>query len=132
MCSSWDEDVMTKYVKQRKPLLSKSRSRSKDKKPSEVNVLSVRLRSSAENSCATLAVSGDSGSVSGISEAMVDQLISSQVNKLYESFAASMEASFVAIQNMMDSKLGNVQDVTDLSFPAPLPVPVQLSPSQGR
>ena len=79
MCSSWDEDVMTKYVKHRKSLLSKSRSRSKDKKPSEVNTSSVRSRSFSEDSCAIPAGPGDSGSVSGISEARVDQLISSQV-----------------------------------------------------
>ena len=70
--------------------------------------------------------------MSGITEARVDQLISTQINKLSESFAASAAASFVAIQDMRDSKLSNGQDVTNLSFSASSPVPVRLSPSQGQ
>ena len=80
---------MTKCVKYRKSLLSKSRSRSKDIKPLEVNTSSVSSRSSSEDSCATPASSGDSGSESGITQARVDQLISTQINKLSESFADS-------------------------------------------
>ena len=57
-CFSWDEEVKTKYVKHRKSLLSKSRSRSKDKRPSEVSTSSVRLCSSSKDSCATLRVLG--------------------------------------------------------------------------
>ena len=118
-CSSWDEELMTKYVKHRKSLLSKSRSRSKDKKPSEVNTSSVRSRSSSEDLCATPAVSGDSDFVSGISEARVDQLISTQINKLSVSFAASMEASFVAVRHMIDDKLGNMQMLPTFLFQPP-------------
>ena len=39
-CSSWEDDVMTKYVKHMKSLALKSQSRSKAKKPSEVNTSS--------------------------------------------------------------------------------------------
>ena len=132
-CSSWEDDVVTKYVKNKKSLASKLRSRSKAKKPSEVNTSSVRSRSSSEDSCATPSGSGDSVSITSLTEARVQQLISSQLNKLSDSFAASMEASFVNIQQMIDIRLAsNVEDVHNRSFSTPSPVPVLLSPSQGQ
>ena len=52
-CSSWEDDIMSKYVEHRRPLASKSRSLSKDEKHSEVNTSNVRSHSSSEDSCAT-------------------------------------------------------------------------------
>ena len=89
-CSSWEEDVMSKYVKHRKSLVSKSRSRLKDKKPWEVNTSDVRSRSSSEDSCATPAGSRDAGSVTGLTETRVEQLITSQLRKLSDFLAPSM------------------------------------------
>ena len=68
---------MTKHVKHMKSLASNSRSRSKAKKPGEVNTSSVKSCSSYEDSCATPSGFGDLVSVVGLTEARVEQLISS-------------------------------------------------------
>ena len=124
---------MLKYVKHMKSLANKSRPR-KAKKPSEVKFSDARLRSSPGDLGATPSGSADASSVACVTEARVEELISCQISKLSSSFAPSMDASFVNIKHMIDSRLSSSvsQDVSNHSFSAPSRVPVFLSPSQGQ
>ena len=106
----------------------------KAKKPLEINSSDSGLRSSSGDSSAIPSGSANSGSIAGVSEAKIVDLISCQISYLSSSFAASLEASFVQIEALIDSKLSRhvSQDVSNPSFAAPLPVPVHLSLAQGR
>ena len=105
-CSSWKDKFMLKYVKHMKSLANKSRPR-KAKKPSEVKFSDARLRSSPGDSGATPSGSADASSVACVTEARVEELISCQISKLSSSFAPSMDASFVNIKHMIDSRLSS-------------------------
>ena len=72
---------MLKYVKHMKSLASKPRSLTKAKKPLEVRTSDIRSRSSSGDSGATPSGSGDSVSVAAITEARVEELISTQHSK---------------------------------------------------
>ena len=81
-CSSWGDVFMLKYVKHMKALASKSSS-CEAKKPLEVKPSGARLRSSAGDSGATPSGSAVSGSIAGVTETEVEELISaSSVNYL--------------------------------------------------
>ena len=56
------------------------------------------------------------------------------MSQLSDSLAASMEASFINMESLIDSRISQHfrQDVNNASFPAPSPVPVCQSPSQGQ
>ena len=112
-----------------KSLESKSKYR-KAKKPSEIKSCDSGLRSSSGDLSATPSGPADLGAVAGVSEARIVDLIFGQISYLSSSFAASMEASFVQIEALIDSKISRhvSQDVSDPSFSAPSPVLVSLSP----
>ena len=56
------------------------------------------------------------------------------MSQLSNSLAASMEASFVNMETLIDGRISHhvSQDVPNRSFTAPSPVLVRQSPSQGR
>ena len=70
----------------------------------------------------------------GISEARILESISTSMSQLSDSLAASMEASFINMETLIDDRIFHhvSQDVPNRSFTAPSPVPVRQSPSQGR
>ena len=49
-CSSWEDEVMTKYVRHMKSLATKQRSRAKCKRPSDTKTLDDRSHSSSGES----------------------------------------------------------------------------------
>ena len=126
-CESWSTDVMSKYVKHCKSLDSKS---GKSKKSDE----SALRSSSGESSSAPLDSAGSHSDSGGIFEARVLELISNSMSQLSDSLAASLEASFVNMETLIDNRISHhvSQDVPNRSFIAPPPVPVCQSPSQGR
>ena len=76
-CSSWEDELMVKYIKHMKSLASKSKPKAKNKKSVDVIPLSVRSCSSSEDSSAAPLGSGDSFSVNPLTEDRVAQLIAS-------------------------------------------------------
>ena len=120
-CEAWSEQVMTKYVKYRKSLDSKSKAK-KEKKTSSSDQAS--LSSSRDSN-----VSLSSAASAGVSEARVTELISSQLGHFSASFAASMQASFDNIRSFIDERFAS-QDVQPESNPSP--VPVYLGPRQTQ
>ena len=91
-----------------------------------VKTSEVRCRSSSGDSGATPSGSGESVPTSLVTEARVEELIFSHMSHLSSSFAAFMEASFVSIEKMIDSRLASSvsQSMSNRSFSAPSPVPV--------
>ena len=115
-CSAWEAELMVKYVKHMKSLASKSKSKAKSKKSVDVMPSSMRSRSSSEDSSAAPSGSGDSFSANPLTEDRVAQLIASQMSKLSESFATSMEVSFANIQSMIDNRLASHANMSNHSF----------------
>ena len=117
---------MSKYVKHRKSLDSKSK---KARKSDETSSCSSSVESSAVPS-----VSGGSHSDSWVlTEARVLELISSSFSQLSESLSALMDFSFANMETMINDRMSYVsQDVPNRSFSALSPVPVRQSPCQGR
>ena len=89
-CASWEDDVMNRYVKHMKSLTTKSRSRTKSKRSLDVKTSDVRSRSSSGDLDATTSGSGKLIPASSVTEARVEELISSLMSHLSSSFAASM------------------------------------------
>ena len=60
-------------------------------------------------------------------------MISSHMLQVSSFFAASMEASFLNIEQLINDELANSlsEVVSNPSFAAPSPVPARQSPSQG-
>ena len=125
-CSSWDDEVMNRNVKHMKSLVKKSRSRAKCRRSLDAKTSDVKSRSSSGISGATPLGSGESIPASSVSEARVEELISSHMSRMSSSFAAYMEASFVNIEKMIDARLASnaSQNMSNFSFSAPSPVPV--------
>ena len=129
-CSLWPSDVFNKYVKHRRSLISKSRSKKS------------RKDSSGAVPCKSPVVGrGDQGTVndpipsSGISEDRVKSLISDSFASLSQSFAASMRESFAKIDDLIShciSEANISQDVSNPSFSGSPHVPIHLSLGRER
>ena len=123
------DDIMNKYIKHRKSLDFKSRKSKKCKKDES------RFRSSSGDSNVTpLGSLGSHSQGGGLSESRVVDMISTSMSQLSNSLAAAMEASFINMESLIDSRISQHfrQDTNNASFSAPSPVPVRQSPSQGR
>ena len=125
-CEDWSEEVMTKYVKYRKSLDSKSKV-CKVKKTSSSGQAS---HSSTRDSNVGFA----SAALAAVSEARVTELIVQQLGQFSSSFAAFMEASFANIRSFIDDKFAgqDSQPETNPSFVDSSPVPVNLGPRQTQ
>ena len=125
-CEAWSEEGMTKYVKYRKSLDSKSKAK-KEEKTSFSDQAS--LSSSRDSN-----VSLSSAASAWVSEAKVTELISSQLGQFSASFAASMQASFDNIRAFIDERFAgqDVQPESNPSFADSSPVPVDLGPRQTQ
>ena len=124
-CEGWSEDVMLKYIKYRKSLDSKSKSK-KEKKIASSDQAS--LPSSRDSN-----VSQASAASAGISEARVAELISMQLGQFSSSFAATMQASFDNIRTFIDDRFAQeCQLEPNPSIPDSSPVPVDLGPRQAQ
>ena len=106
-CSSWEDDVMNRYVQHMKSLATKSRSRAKCRKSVDSMTSDARSCSSSGDSVANPSGSGAFVSATAVLEARVQELISSHVSQLSSSFAASMEASFLNIEKVIDDRLAS-------------------------
>ena len=84
---------MFKYVKYRKSLDSKSKSKKDEKTTSSEQAL---LSTSGDSS-----VGFTSAALAGVSEARVTELISAQLGDFSSSFAASMQVSFENIRTFI-------------------------------
>ena len=120
----WSEEAMLKYVKYRKSLDSKSKSR-KEKKISASSD-QASLPSSRDSN-----MSQASAASAGISEARVAELISLQLGEFSSSFAATMTASFDNIKSFIDDRFAE-QLEPNPSIPDSSPVPVDLGPRQAQ
>ena len=119
-CQSWSDDIMNKYIKHRKPLDSKSR---KSKKSEKSEKDESRFRSSSGDSNVTpLGSVGSHSQGGGLSESRVLEMISTSMSHLSDSLAASMEASFINMESLIDSRISQHfrQDVTNAFFQLPL------------
>ena len=125
-CEGWSEEAMLKYIKYRKSLDSKSKSK-RDKKIS-ASIDQASLPYSRDSN-----VSQASAASAGISEARVAELISMQLGEFSSSFAATMQASFDNIKTFIDDRFAQETrlkpnpSVSDSS-----PVPVDLGPRQAQ
>ena len=86
-CEACSEEVMLKYVKYRRSLKSKTKSKKDDKTSTYSDQAS--LPSSRDSN-----VSQASAASVGVSEARVAELIAEQLGQFSSSFAATMQASF--------------------------------------
>ena len=125
-CSSWADDVFEKYVKYRRSLISKSKSK---KLKGSMKDLSGKLPcKSLGNKSQDESAVGDSSVAqsTNLSEDRVRELISSSLMDFSSSFASSMEESFAKINSLVDSKLSaqeNIsQDATNFSFSGESPL----------
>ena len=117
-CEGWSEEMMIKYVKYRKSLDSKNKSK-KDKKTSASS--DQALLPSSRDPDVSLA----SAASAGVSEARVAELISEQFGQFSSSFAASMQASFDNIKSFIDDRFAqDSQPEPNPSFSDSSPVPV--------
>ena len=123
-CEGWSEEAMLKYVKYRKSLESKSKSR-KEKKISASSD-QASLPSSRDSN-----LSKASAASAGISEARVSELISFQLGEFSSSFAATMKASFENIKSFIDDRFAERLEpnpsISDSSL-----VQVDLGPRQAQ
>ena len=124
-CEDWSEEAMLKYVKYRKSLDSKSKSR-KEKKISASSD-QASLPSSRDSN-----VSQASAASAGISEARVAELISMQLGEFSSSFAATMQASFDNIKSFIDDRFAETQLEPNPSITDSSPVLVDLGPRQAQ
>ena len=117
---------MTKYVKYRKSLDSKSKVR-KEKKTSSSDQASLP---SIRDSNVGLV----SAALAGISENRVSELIAEQLGQFSSSFAASMQASFDNIRSFSDDRFASQvsQPETNPSIADSSPVPVDLGSLQTQ
>ena len=124
-CEAWSEEVMTKYVKYRKSLDSKSKA--KKEKTSSSDQASL---SSSRDSNVSLTFRSFGWGIG----ARVTELISLQLGQFSASFAASMQASFDNIRAFIDERFASqdVQPETNPSFADSSPVPVDLGPRQTQ
>ena len=95
ICTDWSEDHMTKYMKHRKSLVSKSRAK-KERKELKVKEKSGVDTSSTSSNVSALD-SGKSSEQSHVSEDRVMQLITSSLSDFSKSLASSMQESFTSI-----------------------------------
>ena len=105
MCSSSADDVFEKYVKHRRSLISKSKSK---KLRGSMKDSSGKLpcKSLGNKSQGELAVEDSSVAQStNLSEDRVRELISASLMDFSSSFASSMEETFSRINSLIDSKL---------------------------
>ena len=124
-CEGWSEEAILKYIKYRKFLDSKSKSK-KDKKIS-ASTDQASLPSSRDSN-----VSQASAASAGISEARVE-LILMQLGKFSSSFAATMQASFDNIKTFIDDRFAQeTQLEPNPSVSDSSPVPVNLGPRQAQ
>ena len=131
-CQSWYDDIMNKYIKHRKSLDSKSR---KSKKCEKTEKDESRFCSSSGDSNVTpLGSVGSHSQGGGLSESRVLDMISTSVSQLSNNLAASLEASFINMESLIDSRIPqHFRQVTNnATFSAPSLVLVRQSPSQGR
>ena len=133
-CSSWEDDVMTKYVKHMKSLANKSRSRAKCRRSTDAKTLDDRSCSSSGDLSANPSSLRYLDSAVPLSEARVEQMIASQISRLSSSFSSSMTSSFLNIEQLINDRLAHFisQDVPNRSFSAPSSVSIRQSPSQER
>ena len=108
-CSAWTDDVMHKYVKHRKSLDSKSH---KNKKSDKEKDDSFSCSSSVESNVTPLGSIDSHSSGGGLSEARVLELFSSSIGQLSESLTASMQASFINMENLTPYRLSDVKNVS--------------------
>ena len=124
-CEGWSEEAMLKYIKYRKSLESKNKSK-KDKISASADQAS--LPSSRDSN-----VSQASAALAGISEARVAELISMQLGEFSSSFAATMQASFDNIKTFIDDRFAQeTQLEPNSSVSDSSPLPVDLGPRQAQ
>ena len=122
----WSEEAMLKYIKYRKSLDCKSKSK-KEKKISASSD-QASLPSSRDSN-----VSQVSAALAGISEARVAELISMQLGEFSSSFAATMQASFDNIKTFIDDRFAQeTQLEPNPSVSDASPVLVDLGPRQAQ
>ena len=116
---------MTKYVKHRKSLDSKSKVRKEKKTSSSDQGSLLSTRDS---------VSLASAASAGVSETHVNELIAEQLGQFSSSFAASMQASFDNIRSFIDDRFASQvsQPETNPSIADSSPVPVNLDSRQTQ
>ena len=125
-CEGWSEEAMLKYIKYRKSLDSKNKSK-KDKKIS-ASADQASLPSSRDSNVSQASVAS-----AGISEARVAELISMQLGEFSSSFAATMQASFDNIKTFIDDRFAQeTQLEPNPSLSDSSPVPVDLGPRQAQ
>ena len=125
-CEGWSEEAMLKYIKYRKSLDSKSKSK-KEKKISASSD-QASLPSSRDSN-----VSQDSAALAGISEARVAELISMQLGEFSSSFAATLQASCDNIRTFIDDKFAQeTQLEPNPSVSDASPILVDLGPCQAQ
>ena len=125
-CEGWSEEAVLKYIKYRKSLDSKSKSK-KDKKIS-ASTDQASLPSSRDSN-----VSQASAASAGISEARVAELIFMQLGEFSSSFTATMQASFDNIKTFIDDRFAQeTQLEPNPSVSDASPVPVDLGPRQAQ
>ena len=125
-CEGWSEEAMLKYIKYRKYLDSKSRSK-KEKKVSTSSD-QASLPSSRDSNLRQV-----SAALAGISEARVAELISMQLGEFSSSFAATMQASFDNIRTFIDDRFMQEKQLEpNPSVSDSSPVPVDLGPRQAQ
>ena len=125
-CEGWSEEAMLKYIKYRKSLDSKSKSK-KDK------IISASADQASLPSSRDSNVSQASAVSAGISEARVAELISMQLGQFSSSFAVTMQASFDDIKTFIDNRFVQENQLEpNPSIPDSSPVPVDLGPRQAQ
>ena len=125
-CEGWSEEVMIKYVRYRKSLDSKSKSK-KEKKTSASSD-QASLPSSRDSN-----VSQASAALAGVSEARVAELIAEQLGQFSSSFAASMQASFDNIKSFIDDRFAQDSQLEpNPSLSDSSPVLVDLGPREAK
>ena len=122
----WSEEVMFKYIKYRKSLDSKSKS----KKEKKISVSSDQASLPSSRDCN---VSQASAASAGVSEARVAELISMQLGQFSSSFAATMQALFDNIKTFIDDRFAQESQLEpNPSILDSSPVPVDLGPRQAQ
>ena len=125
-CEGWSGEVMLKYIKYRKSLDSKSKSK-KEKKISASSD-QASLPSSRDSN-----LSQASAASAGVSEAGAAELIAMQLGEFSSSFAATMQASFENIKCFIDDRFTQENQLEpNPSVSDSSPVPVDLNPRQAQ
>ena len=122
-CSLWSDDEFARFIRHKKSLDSKSKNR-KAKKSEE-----GLARASSSESVVSPSGAENLSSRASLDESRILELISSQMNVFAQSFASSMENSFIQLDNRIDEKIACSN--RSLADPSPQ-APVQLPLSQGR